>query len=236
MRRIAQGLVVMGLALVMASPVLAQQGKGQRKGQGGGGPGGFGQGGMMGMGMGGPLNLLTNSGVQKELKLTDEQVSKAEAAQAEQREQNRERMQGLQNASPEERRESMAKVQASALKAAEGILKPEQLKRFEQIRIQSLGVAAFNDEKVVKALKINDDQKEKFRGIQQASMEEMRGQFQPGGGGDPQAAMAKMQEMRKSSFDKAVAVLSSEQKAAWKELTGDPFEVKFEMPRRRPGN
>lgn len=235
MRRIAQGLVVAGLALAMASPVLAQQGKGQFKGQGKGQGKGFGGGfGMMGQGgmMGGALQLLANSGVQKELKLSDEQVKQATDAVAEQRDKMRERMQELgQDTTPEARREAMTKIQASATKAAEEILNPDQKKRFEQIRLQSMGAGAFLSPKVAEELKITDDQKEKLREIQQAG----RPQGAPGGGaqGDFQAMMTRMQELRKETYEKAHGVLTDTQKASWKEMTGEPFEVKFEMPARR---
>ncbi len=44
-----------------------------------------------------------------------------------------------------------------------------------------------------------------------------------------------MTTIRKESMDKALAVLSSDQKETWKDLTGEPFEVQFGPP-RRPNN
>jgi hypothetical protein len=42
----------------------------------------------------------------------------------------------------------------------------------------------------------------------------------------------------KESMDKALAVLSADQKQAWKDLTGEPFDVQFQgFPVfRRPSN
>jgi len=239
MRRILQGFVVAGLVAVLVAPAMAQQGKGQRKGQGQGQGqrkgqgGGFGQGGGMMMGGGAPMQILANSGVQKELKLTDEQVGKVTTAAREQMTQMRDRMQALQDATPEERRTAMTKYQAETLKTISDILKPEQMKRFDQIRYQTMYAAAFEDEKVASTLKITDDQKTKIRELQTAMAQEMRDSFQGGaggGGGDREAMMAKMTSMRKANFDKALALLTSEQKAAWKDLIGEPFDYKPEIP------
>jgi Spy/CpxP family protein refolding chaperone len=234
MKRILQGIVVAGLVAVLVAPAMAQQGKGQRKGQGQGkgqGFGGFGQGGMMGMG--GGMMILANPGVQKELKLTDEQVGKITTMARDQQEEMRSRFQDLRDASPEQRREAMTKYQAEVQKKIAGVLSADQMKRYDQVRYQNMYLAAFEDENVVKALKLTEDQRSKVRDMQRTLQEELRGQFQPGGGGggDFQAMMAKRTEMQKAAFGKAMDTLTSEQKTAWKELVGEPYEVKFE-PRR----
>lgn len=45
--------------------------------------------------------------------------------------------------------------------------------------------------------------------------------------------MGKLQALRKEALEKVVASLTDDQKKSWKELTGEPFEIKFE---RRPNN
>ena len=42
--------------------------------------------------------------------------------------------------------------------------------------------------------------------------------------------MKKIADLRKQATEKAVAVLTDEQKKSWKDLIGEPFEVKFEPP------
>ena len=49
---------------------------------------------------------------------------------------------------------------------------------------------------------------------------------------DREGMMKAMTEMRKETSEKAVGVLTSEQKAIWKEMTGEPFEIKMEAMRR----
>ena len=47
--------------------------------------------------------------------------------------------------------------------------------------------------------------------------------------------MQKMADLRKKGNEKAMALLSDAQKTSWKELTGDPFEIKLEPGQGRPG-
>ena len=44
--------------------------------------------------------------------------------------------------------------------------------------------------------------------------------------------MQKMETLRKETMEKATAVLTADQAKTWKEMTGAPFEVKFEMASR----
>lgn len=66
----------------------------------------------------------------EELKLTDEQKTKVEAALKAQVES----MRGLKDATPEERREKGQAARAEFQKALKGILTPEQFAKFEQMR------------------------------------------------------------------------------------------------------
>ena len=209
-----------GLAALISTPANAQ-------GQGRGMMGGMGQ-------MAGPA-LLSNKSVQKELKLSDEQIAKADAAGQAYMAKVREKTSGLQDASADERREIMAEVQKMATtegkKVVEDVLKPEQVKRFHQISLQARGIQAMEDPEVQAKLKITSEQKDKLKSIQDDSREkmtDMREKFQ----GDREGMMKAMTEMRKEVFEKAVGVLTSEQKSMWKEMTGEPFEIKMEAMRR----
>jgi hypothetical protein len=209
--------MTLSLAALCVAPAQAQQRRGF---------GGFGGGGAM---------LLMNSGVQKELKATEEQVSKLNELARESFERQRERMQGLRDLPPEERRE---KVQAEMRAAREeirkrlaGILNADQVKRFEQIQTQQSGAAALLESQVAEKLKLSDEQKATVREINDqlgASMREIFPDFQS----DREGAMKRMAEARKQAIEKAVAAMNDAQKAAWKELTGEPFEVRFEFPGR----
>ena len=61
----------------------------------------------------------------------------------------------------------------------------------------------------------------------------MRAMFQ---GGDRQAAQQKLAEIRKTSDEKLLGVLTPEQQGKWKELTGEPFKGEIVQPNFRGRN
>jgi Spy/CpxP family protein refolding chaperone len=219
MRTFGKLALACGLVILAAAPAQAQQGRG------------FG-GGMFG----GGAMLLSNKGVQKEIKATDEQAGKLDSLAEELRGKQREAFQGNQGLSPEERREKMQEfqktLQADINKGLGEILKPEQVKRFHQIQTQTAGAGAFTTSRVAEALKLTDDQKSKVREINQETFQAI-GNLRQEFPNDREGAMKKMAELRKTATEKAVELLTDEQKATWKELTGEPYEVKFEP---RPNN
>jgi len=199
-----------GVVALLVVPASAQQGRGGR---------GFG---------GGGAALLSNKSVQKELKVTDEQAEKLNTLASEMRAKQREEFQNLGDLSQEERREKMqelARSRAAELaKGMGGILKPEQIKRFEQIQLQQSGASAFSSPRVQEGLKLTDDQKAKLREINEESGQAMRDAFQDFQS-DREGAMKKLAELRKQATEKAVGVLTDEQKKSWKEMAGEPFEI-----------
>jgi len=218
MRMFCRMTLALGMVALLSSSALAQ---------------GRGFGGGM---MGGGTQLLTNKSVQDELKVTEDQTSKLTTFAEEMQGKQREAFQGFQDLSPDERRTKMAEVtrtmQADLKKGLAEILKPEQVKRFEQIQIQQMGASAFAMPRVVEALKITDEQKTKFQDINQAMMTQMgelRQQIQD----DREGTMKKIADLRKETTEKAMAVLTAEQKTSYKELTGKPFTL---VQQPRPNN
>ena len=213
MRTMIRSLVGLGLVAMLASPAFAQ------------GRGGFGRGG------GSLAGLLGNASVQKELKLDDEQIGKAKEVSEKISGEIREKMQGFQDLSPEERREKMLAVNKefneATLKAAGAFLKPEQITRLKQVSYQAHGAAAFSDPEVISKLNLTDSQKSDIQAINQESMSQMREIFQSAQD-DREGAMKKMAELRKETLEKVAAKLNDEQQKGWKELIGAPFEVKYE--------
>jgi Spy/CpxP family protein refolding chaperone len=113
------------------------------------------------------------------------------------------------------------------------ILKPEQVKRLTEIYIQQAGIAALNDADVAEKLKISDDQKEKMAKVREEQQTAMRELFAGGrdGGGDREGLRAKMEESRKKTEEKILAVLSEDQKKQFEEMKGK----KFDMPENARG-
>jgi len=214
-------LASLALVALLAAPAVAQQGRGGGR---------FGGGGL--------AQLLGNSGVQKELKLEDQQVEKAKQLAEKTSEKLREARQSFQGLDQDERRTKMQElnreVNATTLKAVGEFLKPEQVARLKQISLQVRGVQAFNDPEVQKKLNLTDSQKSDFQAIAQESMEGARGLFsQDQSPEEREAATKKIGALRKEALTKAEAKLNDEQQKTWKELLGAPFEFR---PDPRPNN
>mgnify|MGYP005851020925 CR=1 FL=1 len=220
-----------------ASPVLAQQ----RKGQGGGGRGGFGQppgGGMMGMGMmGGGADLMalaSNEVVAKELGLNEDQVKAVRELATAYREASMASFdrEAMFNAAPEERREMMATMREKAAKLAEEYrpkletaVGAEAVERLEQIQIQMAGVQAFSMPRVEKILKITQAQREETRELMQTAMTKMREEMRSNPPMSREEMMERMQAMQTTIAEKVMSVMTDEQKAAFDKLKGKPVDV-----------
>jgi hypothetical protein len=218
MRTIYKMMFGLSVAAMFATPAFAQ------------GRGGFGRGG------GGFAMLLGNASVQKELKLDDDQTTKANELGQKMMAEMREKMEGV---SQEERREKMPaimkEINATAAKSAGEFLKADQLARLKQISIQTQGIRAFADEDVAKKLNLTDSQKSDIKTISEETMEEMRAvPFGQDQSDEERAANAKKRaEINKGAMDKVAAKLNDEQQKGWKELIGAPFELKMNP---RPAN
>jgi hypothetical protein len=228
MRKLCAFGLVLGVAALLASPALAQP------------PGGgFGRGGGGGIGM-----YLQNKSVQEEVKIDKDQADKLKDALAKMRETNKDEFDKLRSrdTKPEERAEIMKKVSEETLKVASSILKPEQLKRIQQIAHQQQYVGVFADADVQKTLKLSDEQKDDLKKLGEDVGKDIREVFQGAGQGafgDPE----KMAELRKKTtainteaMEKASKMLKDDQKAALKEMLGEKFDYKPDPPMRRPQN
>jgi len=150
---------------------------------------------------------------------------------------------GFQPPTPEEQaqmeKQRLERSREERAKLAE-VLLPQQLKRLNEIFIQQNGVNALQDDDIAKELGISDAQKAKLTEVRQANQqamgEQMRTLFQGGGGGgDRDAARAKMEEIRKTNDAKLLAVLSPDQQKKFEEMKGKPFAMPEGAGRGGPG-
>jgi Spy/CpxP family protein refolding chaperone len=218
MRSIARAGLVLGLGLALATQAWSQQ----RGGRGFGGPGGG--------------SLAANKSVQQELKLSDDQVTKIGEALRQVREKHRDDFEKAREGSEEDRAALRKTMSEETNKELASILSADQMKRLKQIELQQRGAAGLLGEDVEKTLKLTDDQKDKIKTISEDAQKEQRSLFESarGGGGGGFAEMGKkIAALRKETLDKAMSVLTPEQVTAYKEMTGAPFDVKFEFGRGR---
>ena len=222
MSKMMGATMVLCLSALVTTDAAAQQGRG---------------GGMMGGR--GIAALLTNEGVQKELKLDEGQVEKSKELATKAREKMMEAREGLQNLEAADRLQKMRslnqEINASIKKDAAEFLKPEQLTRLTQIDYQNRGVAIFSDPEVAAKLKITEDQKEAMKEIESDTMREIRSILTQNADNLSEAA-PKLTELQKAAKTKAEAKLNEEQAKQWKEMIGAPFEVKFQPRPRRDNN
>jgi hypothetical protein len=177
-----------------------------------------------------PAALLASKQVQEELKLTDEQKDSIRKLARE--------MRPARGEGRPDRDEMQKRAEKFDKKLAE-ILKPEQMDRFKQIRIQIQGPRAFSNTEVVKALAITDEQQKKVKDI----LAETREQIQALGRPDPDATPAerkehleKMQKVTKEAVGKCLEALTAEQREKFEKLRGKPFEIDLSAlgQQRRP--
>ena len=190
-----------------------------------GGFGGFGSSGLAGM-------LGQNKQLQDELKMDKDQADKVTEAITKVREDLRDETAKLRdrNTSDADRAEIGKKVSDAYAKALADVLKPEQLKRLRQIENQQAGVNLFTKEDNQKALKLTDAQQESIKDIStdlQKDIRSLSGGTGGRGGFDPEAQQ-KRQALQKEAMDAVVKLLNDDQKATLKDLTGDPFELRFQ--------
>jgi Spy/CpxP family protein refolding chaperone len=183
-----------------------------------------------GRGMGGFV-MLRNKSVQQELKATPEQARKLDALFDDLLAKGQKDAAQLNGLPQKDRRPKFLELQRARRedlhKGLDGILKPEQIKRFDQIDVQQAGVDAFEMPRVEEALKLTDEQKVRFRLIGQNMRDSLLGAI-----GDfkevkkdPQAAMGKAIEAQARALAECLAALTEGQKATWDDLTGEPFVI-----------
>lgn len=225
MRRFLRVTLPVVAVCMLASNVALAQGQGGRRGGGGGGFGG-------GMGGGGVGFLLASPQVQKELKLSEDQVAKIGEI-------NREAFAAFgggqrgQNLSDEERqkaREERAKRAEENNKKLLAVLDADQTTRVKQIQLWVSGAAGVgNNEEASKELKLTDDQKAALKAINDEATKKRTEMFAGGGRGASDEERAKRREqftsLQKDTEAECLAVLTDDQKSQFAKMRGPKFEL-----------
>jgi serine/threonine protein kinase len=117
--------------------------------------------------------------------------------------------------SPEERtRRFLEQARTNEAEVAR-VLTPDQLRRFRQITLQMQGPMAFRDPAVTAALKLTPAQREKIRTVES----DVYFVFADG----PRKGTMRLQAPLTAGTEKITALLTPDQQAKWKEMTGEPF-------------
>ncbi len=157
--------------------------------------------------------LLSQPAIQTELKLTPEQAERIVQM-------NARRLEGFGKTRYLNAEEWRARFEelSTREKALIEVLDKEQAKRLRQIITQQRGVDLFNDPAVSGALQLTPEQLARIRAIQEVGT-------RPGPIFTPQAMKTQNAGRPLTPQERALAVLTPEQRARWNEMTGMPFQV-----------
>jgi uncharacterized membrane protein len=171
--------------------------------------------------------LVFNKSVQDELKLTDDQKQQLTKVQTKQREAMQKVFQEAAG-DREKMREAMQAAQKETAKDINGVLKPDQQKRFKQIQLQVGGARALQNPETASQLNLSDKQKEEVKGILDDAQKDSREILQDAQGDRErmQAALKKIQKVNQDATAKALKVLNADQQTKYKEMTGSKFDFK----------
>lgn len=184
------------------------------------------------------LALLTNRSVQEELRISEDQKKKIDAASRKLNDMRQEKMKeaGITLKNILQKRAEMDRItkalNAEADRILSSVLDDKQTARFKQIRLQQRGLRAFTTEEVETALKLSDDQKKKIKDTIEGLNKEFEEARKEAGMDLAKLTelFARHREKSKEALGKVAATLTMEQKKTWKEMSGEPFEIKFERP------
>jgi hypothetical protein len=189
-------------------------------------------------------DVLLNKGVQKELKLSDDQIKEATAIALGFRATFAKGLDTLRReiADEEERarqtRQLVRDLYAATATKLKDVLSDKQVTRLKQIDLRRRGIVAFEAPSVQSALKLTDAQKAELRALWQDARAE-RPTFRAFLAANPDATPEKWMEVVKAFNDRAMArmlkVLDARQRAQWSEMLGQPFEYKEDGPNQPAG-
>jgi hypothetical protein len=203
------------------------------------------------------VNLIMNKSVQKELKLTADQMKDLWAGVHKVREKYLEQLEKIPVVRPGDPSQPGAVVEmrdpkmvaelinnrdAETKKLLAEVLKPNQLSRLKQIDLQLEGIRAFlQNKEVALALKLTDDQKGKvkklFEDISQAAMAHALSVAPASPSGyDEEAVRETRNKALVEAWNKAFkeakgnipSLLTPEQRRRWEAMTGAPFQLEPE--------
>ncbi|HQR07468.1 MAG TPA: hypothetical protein PLN21_11630 [Gemmatales bacterium] len=194
----------------------------------------------MGMGGGNMIGLAKAKDVAADIKLNDDQVKKLDELQKKMTA----KMTSAREDNQGDREAMMAAMQEIGKETEKGlaeVLNADQMKRLKQLSLQSTLkngglLAALGNPDVSKALTLNEEQQEQLKGFREDMQNTMREMFQSGGGGGDQAEMRKKMQEYRTSLDKKVSkLLTDDQNKKLKDLQGEEFKGQFPQPQMGGG-
>jgi hypothetical protein len=181
------------------------------------------------------VGILSEPRVQRELKLTDEQLREAAKADESFRTRVQENSKtlltpGLDPVKARERFVANSKASADLYKKdLDSFLDPGQRKRLRQITIQRLQAEAFVDPGLLDELRLTGEQRSMIEEVRRFSRDAMRRAtalrpIDERGREDREAANSAARAVARDHLDMVLCLLTEEQKKGWEELQGPHFD------------
>ena len=225
-RRVLVTSMALALGVALTTAAVAQNSQGPRRGFGGGAS------------RGSLLGLLRLEEVQKELKLSEENAAKVTEIREKLGGEMREKFTALREMDDREQRRKKAtelsdEYDRKAREQLHAVLPREQMIRLYQIRLQVRPVMdGLANGYVAGKLELTDEQKTKLADLakdEQAKRSELFSGMRDASEEQRREAFAKYRKNRADADEKALGLLSAEQKEAFEKMKGE----KFELPSRR---
>jgi len=173
------------------------------------------------------LGLLAIPDVQKELKLSEDQLSKLKDSLNTVMDKHKDDITKLQQLPPEEQKKKMMVINEEHNKAVAGVLDAKQWKRYKQIQWQLDPIGSLQDPDLQKELKLSDEQKKKIDGFFNDANKKVQEMMK-----NRETSREKYQTVVKDLEKKTNDVLTEDQQKNLKELKGPSFQ--FSPPPQRP--
>jgi Spy/CpxP family protein refolding chaperone len=184
-----------------------------------------------------PMNVARRINVHKELQLSKEQVARIKQLAKEGDDKRMKIYSEFAQLPAAERQQKVhlayRRVHEEANRGIIAVLTPDQAKRLRQIVIQSNPLSNFFDFDVKERLKLTKEQSAKIKAIDEDFAKRVTEIYE-----GPSAKAGKSSPsfdlwatMRQEAIDKSLGILTDEQKKAWTELIGAPFDA---YPENKP--
>jgi len=160
--------------------------------------------------------LLRQQSVQKELKLTPDEVEKVHKYCAQQWE----KAQKVSKLSEKEQDQEFTKMSKENEHFVETTLTKEQRQRLHQITLQVAGLTCATRDDVVSKLKLTAEQKEQLVKINKEARQEAEEWIYAT---KKEEKREKLRELRATSTKRRLDLLTDEQEVAWNKMIGAPF-------------
>lgn len=166
--------------------------------------------------------LLRQKSVRDELKLTEAECKKIDEF-SKQQWRKAESVSKLSEKDRDQKFEEMTKENERFLHET---LEPDQQKRLDQITLQLAGLLWVTRSEVASKLKLSAEQKQKATELQKKAREEMEELVHAT---RSEKRQEKFRELRTTSRQKLLALLTPQQQNQWNEMTGKPFSGTIDL-------